>query len=138
MTNPHKGEVVLKVGDESFILRFSIDAICHFEASTGKSLSILATELAAKPDEMSMTTIRHLLHAGLIDNHPDMSLKQAGELILSAGGMTVVMLKVFEAFAFAFPEAAIKAGGAAEASGTPRPPNRATRRRQKRGTGSAS
>lgn len=123
MANPHKGEVELKAGDRAYVLRFSIDAICHLEAATGKPFAVTASEMS-NPDKASMTLVRMLLHAGLQEHHPELSLKEAGEIIIDAGGMAVVTVKVFEAFAAAFPTP--------EASGTPRPP------RGRAGTGRAS
>ncbi len=110
--NPHKGEVELKAGDRVYVLRFSIDAICQLEATTGKPFAVTALEMT-DPTKASMTLVRTLLHAGLQERHPDLGLKEAGEVIIAAGGMTVVTTKVFEAFALAFPQP--------EASGTPRP-----------------
>jgi hypothetical protein len=110
--NPHKGEVELKAGEQVYTLRFSIDAICSLEAASGKPFSVTAMEMA-DPAKASMTLVRMLFHAALQEKHPDLSLKDAGELIIPAGGMAKVTEKVFEAFARAFPEA--------EASGTPRP-----------------
>jgi len=127
MGNPHKGEVDLRAGDKDYVLRFSIDAICTLEASTGKPFAVSAAEMANQKTA-SMTLTRMLLHAALHENHPELTLKEAGELIPHAGGMGEVNVKVFEAFALAFPQP--------EASGTPRPTNRAARR--KAGTGPTS
>ncbi len=119
MANPHKGEVELKAGDETYVLRYSIDAICDLEERLGKSFPVLASEMA-DPTKFSVGLVRNVLHAGLCEKHPDISVKQAGELILSAGGLIAVMEKVSAAFAAAFPKS--------EASGTPRPQNRRQRR----------
>lgn len=125
--NQHKGEIELKAGDKSYVLRFSIDAICTLEEKAGKSFPTLASEMS-DPDKFTVTLVRSILHAGLTERHPDITLKDAGEIIIAAGGMVEVMGKVGEAFEAAFPKS--------EASGTPRPPNRATRRAG--GTGPAS
>lgn len=127
MSNPHKGEVELKAGDKIYVLRFSIDAICNLEDATGEPFSVTASAMA-RQETASMTLTRLLLHAALRENHPELSLKDAGEIIPEAGGMGPVAEMVFEAFAHAFP--------APEASGTPRPQNRAARRAA--GTGPVS
>ena len=113
MGNPHKGEIELQAGDAVYTLRFSIDAICSLEAATGKPFTASAVEMT-DPKTASMTLVRLLFHASLMESHPDVSLKQAGEIIPAAGGMSVVTEKVFEAFALAFP--------APEASEGARPP----------------
>jgi len=100
--NPHRGEVELKVGDAVYTLRFSIDAVCSMEESLGKGFPAIVAELADET-RMSISTIRHVLHAGLRESHPDITLKEAGELILSAGGAATVLGKVSDAIAKAFP-----------------------------------
>lgn len=122
--NPHKGEVELKAGDKAYVLRYSIDAICAIEEKLGKNFLRIVAEMQ-NPATMTVTMMREVLHAGLAERHPELTLKEAGELLVAAGGVVGAMQKVNEAFGAAFPQA--------EASGTPRPQNRADRR--KAGTG---
>lgn len=126
MANPHKGEIELQAGDESYVLRYSIDAICTLEDQLDKGFPAIAAEMG-NPDKMRISSVRQVLLAGLRENHPQITLKQAGELIVSAGGAVVVLGKVAEAFAAAFPET--------EASGTKSPRPRANGRQT---TGSPS
>lgn len=125
MSNPHHGAVEFEAQGKRYSLRFSIDAICHLEAATGRTFPAIAVDMA-NPARVSVTLMRHLLHAGLLEHHPGIDLKTAGDLIVGAGGFDGVMQKVDTAIGLAFP-------AAAEASGTPRPPrppaNRAARRR---------
>lgn len=125
--NPHKGEVELKAGDKVYVLRYSIDAICELEERTGKGFPVLAMEMM-DPNRLRIGLVRDILHAGLLEKHPDITLKEAGELMLAAGGVDVVMKSANKAFAVAFPKT--------EARGAPRPTNQAERR--KAGTGSVS
>lgn len=127
MTNPHKGgPVEFQAAGKSYSLRYSIDAICHLEAATGMTFPVIAVQMG-QPGKISVTLMRHVLHAGLMERHPELDLRAAGELIAAAGGIAGLMLKIDQAIALAFP--------APEASGTPNPPkpNRAARRRA--GTG---
>jgi len=124
MANPNKGEVELKAGDKVYVLRYSIDAICAIEEKLGKNFLRVVAEMQ-NPATMTVTMMREVLHAGLAEHHPEVTLKEAGELLVAAGGVVGAMKKVNAAFGAAFPEA--------EASGTPRPRNRAARR--KAGTG---
>lgn len=103
MANPHKGEVELKAGDETYILRYSIDAICSLEDRLDKGFPVIAIEMSSAAT-MRLTVVREVLLAGLQEHHPDITLKQAGELIVTAGGAMVVMGKVNQAFAAAFPD----------------------------------
>lgn len=118
--NPHKGEVALQAGERALTLKFSIDAICRLEERTGRVFGKIAVEMG-DADKASVTLARDLLHTALFENHPEIGLIEAGELIPEAGGVTAVMVKISEAIVLAFPSQ--------EASGTPRPQNRATRRR---------
>lgn len=104
MANIHKGETELKSGDETYVLRYSIDAICSLENKLDKGLPVIALEMG-DPAKMRLSMIREILLAGLRENHPDITLKEAGELIVSAGGAVVVLGKIGEAFSASFPEA---------------------------------
>src|SRR5574341_949045 len=109
MTNPHKGDVELEVGDARYRLRFSIDAICRLEEATGMSFALLAVKLS-NPATQSVSLVRQVLHAGLSEAHPEIDLKPAGELIVPAGGVGAVMEKFNRAVELAFPE--VKAAAA--------------------------
>lgn len=126
MTNPHRGgPVEFQAAGATYQLRYSIDAICRLEAATGLTFPAIAVQLG-QASKVSVSLMRHVLHAGLFDHHPELDLRAAGELIATAGGIAPLMKKVDQAIALAFPS---------EASGTPNPPkaNRAARRRA--GTG---
>jgi len=103
MANPHKGEVELKAGDSTYILRYSIDAICSLEDRLDKGFPAIVAEMSS-PATMRLSAVREVLLAGLQEHRPDITVKQAGELIILAGGALVVLGKVNEAFAAAFPE----------------------------------
>lgn len=124
MPNPHKGEVDLVAGEKRYMLRFSINALCALEAATGKGLPALIDEIS-DPKTMTLARMRQVLHAALSEHHPELTLEQAGELILPAGGMIGVFGKVSEAMSVAFPEvqAAQKETGSRPPKGPRRPGN---------------
>lgn len=103
MANPHKGEVLLIAGEEQYTLRFSIDAICGLEAAAGKGLPALLGELS-NPETMSVKLLRQVLHAALAEHHPKLTLKEAGDLVVLAGGFMKVFECVADSIAAAFPE----------------------------------
>lgn len=119
MANPIKGEIELLARDKTYILRFSIDAICSLEERLGKGFPAIAAEMA-DPSRITISLARHLLFAALSEKQPDITLKEAGELIAGAGGMVEVVTKVSEAISAAFPDA--------EARGTKSPRKRAGNR----------
>lgn len=100
--NPHKGEVAFEANGQRYVLQFSIDAICILEDAAGKGIVALLSELQ-DPLKMSVTTARIVLWAGLQEHHPDLTIKQAGELILAAGGVENLIGMFDKAFAAAFP-----------------------------------
>lgn len=125
MSNRHKGEVSFEAEGVTYVLRFSIDALCRLEDTSGLVLSDLLEEMSDK-SRMTIRRVRQLLHAALLEHHPELDLQAAGELMLKGGGVLATMARVTEAMSAAFPEA----------SGKPRPPeppatpaNRAERRR---------
>ncbi|MPZ58436.1 MAG: hypothetical protein GEU91_18475 [Rhizobiales bacterium] len=104
MINPHKGEVAFTADERRYVLHYSIDAICALEESAGKGFPALVQEMA-DPDKMSVSLLRKVLWAGLREHHPDLTLKDAGELILGAGGMVGLFPHIERAIAAAFPAA---------------------------------
>lgn len=119
MPNPHKGDIELKAGDATYVLRYSIDAICSLEDDLDKGFPAIAAEMSDTA-KVRISSVRQILLAGLREHHPELTLKQAGELIVSAGGAITVLGKIAEAFSAAFPEA--------EASGKKSPRQRANGR----------
>lgn len=119
MPNPHKGEVELKAGDATYVLRYSIDAICTLEDALDKGFPAIAEEMSV-PANVRLSNLRQILLAGLREQQPDITLREAGELIVLAGGAITVLGKIAEAFTAAFPEA--------EASGKKSPRQRANGR----------
>jgi hypothetical protein len=101
MANPHKGETELVIGDDTFIIRFTANAICEAEEALGKTIIQITDDLAG--GKISMILVRGLLWAGLRDKHPKIDLRQAGDMIVAAGGMMPVFLVISDAFAKAFP-----------------------------------
>lgn len=99
MINPHKGEVAFEANGQRYVLQFSIDAVCTLEGETGKGFVALVEELEQNP---SLTLMRQLLWAGLLERHPDITLKEAGELIPAAGGLVGAMDLFNKAFTAAF------------------------------------
>jgi hypothetical protein len=98
-----KGEVIIEADGKNYTLKFSVNALCLLEAETGKGFPKLAGELS-DPDKVTLTLMRQLVWAGLQEHHRDVTIQLAGDLIVGAGGMTVIMQKISQAIAAAFPE----------------------------------
>lgn len=101
MANPHRGQVDLKVGDKIYTLSFSINAMCELEDAMGEPIALIAAGLN-NPAGVKVSTVRALVWAALLDHHPEIDVKGAGELV-SEAGLPDVMAAVGKAFANAFP-----------------------------------
>jgi len=101
MANKERGETTLTVGDQTYTLRLNIDSICQMEAELDRSFGSIILELA-DPSEMRVATARALLWAALLEHHP-VTVKEAGELMLKAGGVVKVLTVLSEAVKQSFP-----------------------------------
>lgn len=113
MENPHKGMVELKIGEKSYLLRYSIDAICTLEGRLDRGVGSIMLEMA-DPLRVRVSIAREMLYVGLLEYQPEITLKQAGEMIVAGGGVIKVLNKITEAIKASFPEA--------EAESKERPP----------------
>lgn len=125
MANPHKGEVEFTASGESYKLVYSTNALCELEDLTGRGFTDIILELqswAPKFDEkgnplpetqeqiearakkMRLSLVRAVFCAGLRDNHEKTTLKQAGDLMVSVGGLVPAMDLINRAFAVGFPD----------------------------------
>ncbi|MFO7274412.1 MAG: hypothetical protein DIU55_006040 [Bacillota bacterium] len=102
--NRHRGEVELKAGSQTFILRFTTNALVKLEDEVGKPVQELGT---------SMREARALVWAALLHAFPNLTLEQAGDIMDVAGWNNAVQ-KASEALSLAF--------GAGEAQGQGNPP----------------
>lgn len=125
MAHEHTGAVTISAAGKSYTLRFSVNAICELEKQAKMTFPEIATQMA-DPMRVSMTLVRHLLHAGLSDHHPDITLRQAGELVPALGGVYAALEPIGKALGLAFPDSA----------GRQNPPDQPGQ--QQGGTGSAS
>jgi len=103
MANPHRGEVAVETNGASYTLRFSTNAICELEDHMGEPINVIAARLG-NAEQVGLKMARALFWAALRDNHREVTLPQAGELI-DALGAGAAMEKVGEAFRAAFPPA---------------------------------
>lgn len=103
MGNPHRGEVTFEVEGKPYKLCFSANALCEMESALNLGINEIS-ERMSKVEKLRMTTVRAVFWAGLTDNHPDVSIKDAG-LLISAISMARVVELIGEAFSLAFPEA---------------------------------
>ena len=109
MANPHRGEVSFDASGNTYVLQYSIDSLATLEREFGRlegKSKVPIHQIFSELSDIQLTSIngiRLALWAGLREHHPDIDLKSAGELIISAGGANAIFTRVVEAIGLAFP-----------------------------------
>lgn len=101
MANPHRGEVDLVVGAQTYVLRMSINEIAQLESLLDKGVNEISAILGNDQD-VRIGAWRAALWAALQANHKGLTLEAAGD-IMGEAGMPQVMARVGEALQLAFP-----------------------------------
>jgi hypothetical protein len=100
MANSQRGSVALQAGDTAFTVSFSVNALCELEDAFQVPVQKLGDLFSA---ETSIKDVRKLVRCALSDHHPDITEKEAGQVITDAG-IPACMDAVQKAFKLAFPE----------------------------------
>lgn len=114
MANPHRGEVELKAGDKTYILRLTFNGICDLE----QVLDMTSAEIDAlvrNPAQVRSAHWRAILWACLRDKHPEVDLEGAGDII-DAVGPEVAVKAIYAALSTSQPEGKGGAGNPQKAS----------------------
>lgn len=101
MTNAHRGEVALKVGETTYTLVIGRNALAAVESVLGKTWSEIAEDLQGSP---GFGLLRALFWASLQKKHPAIDLLGAGDLMDEVGD-ELLGEKIGEALKLAFPDA---------------------------------
>jgi hypothetical protein len=101
MANAQRGEVAFECDGKSYALRFSSNALCELEDILNCGVNAIATQLS-NPENLRIKTVRAVFWAGLLDRNPEMTLRDAGEIITSLT-LPVALTKIGLAFSAAFP-----------------------------------
>lgn len=100
--NKYKGEVEFKAGEESWVLRFSANAVVGIEEAFDKSIRQLG-DMMADPDKLRMGSVKRMFCIGLVDHYaetrPDMDDAKAQMIFgrLSPIEATQVVVRAFTA-----------------------------------------
>lgn len=131
MANRHQGKSTLEINGTAYTLSYSIDALCRMEDEACKGGQTVTTQdISERAGRGDVRAVRLMFFAALLDHHPDLTLKRAGELILEAGGIAVIAAALRAVLGSTEPDPAdIEAVGA-------RP--RKARQRSAAGTGASS
>lgn len=102
MANKYKGEVEFKAGDETYVLRFSANAIVGIEEAFDKSIRQLG-DMMSDPDKLRMSAVKQMFCIGLIDHYaetkPEIDAAKAEAIFgrLSPIEATQVVVRAFTA-----------------------------------------
>lgn len=97
MVNRTKGQVALEHEGAAYTMALDFNALADFEGETG----LRALEVLQQPEQMTITQMRALFWAGLRQNHPEITLAEAGRIL------TNNLDKMGEALSAAFPDAPV-------------------------------
>jgi len=103
MANPHRGEVALHAGDQTYTLRLSVNAVIEIENHFDLGINQVSEKLS-NPASMRLGNLRAIVFYALKEHHPNMTESGAGEVIGRAG-FDAVGEAIQEAMRLAFPEA---------------------------------
>lgn len=106
MVNPLRGEVDLTAGDTTYKLCFSVNATCALEGLLDKTINEIVESLQ-DPKKVRVQTVRALLWAALSDNHPELTLQDAGRIAHQCGTQ-VAMDKVVQSILLSNPQTEAK------------------------------
>lgn len=95
MANGFTGQLSLEYEGKQYRLTLDFNAMADFEGRTGKD-SLAVIQRYEETGKISMVDLRALFWAGLSQDHPELTLKDAG-LIMSAN--TGALAKLLEAMA---------------------------------------
>lgn len=101
MANELRGEVLWKVGDREYTLRYSYNTLVEIEGALGKGFPVISKELS-DPELITLRTVRTIVHHGLREFHKDLTVEQAGDLIPQGGGLIPTLRMLDKAMSAAF------------------------------------
>lgn len=113
MANKFKGEVALQAGDKTYILDLSFNAMCHLEDHFDKGIIEIGQMLAdmqSDPSKLRAKTIRAVLWGAMIEHQPQVTEKEAGQVV-STVGFAKVFKALTDALLAANPDASDAQGG---------------------------
>lgn len=85
--NQERGERPLVVGEVTYVLKVTSNAICEMETASGRTFDQIMTRIGR---DGSYTDVRWFLWAALRARHPDLTVLAVGDLIDAAGGLGAI------------------------------------------------
>ena len=83
MANPLRGEASFEVEGKPYRVKFDWNAAAEYEDATGRALSDALLDVAKQ--RLSAKSLRAFLWAGLQANHPEVAIRDAGDILAKIG-----------------------------------------------------
>lgn len=83
MANPHRGELVVQMGEKEYKTRLNFDLMAKIESRTGQSVLSIANSLSQ--GQTPLTHLSIVLHAAIKGGGNDVSEKDIDSMIWDAG-----------------------------------------------------
>ena len=97
MANRENGEVSLVIGDKTYTLAMTINAMVALEDMfSTPSQMVTFQKVSEMADAGSIKHLRAILWAVLQEHHPDVTIEQVSTLVRDAGGLGVFTVKLLE------------------------------------------
>lgn len=92
----------LEADGKSFTLNLSVNAMCQIEEKMGMGFPRILNDLS-QPENIKINTVRLIFWGCFIDHHPEVTLEQAGEIMLASGGFAFAIETITTLIADVFP-----------------------------------
>lgn len=103
--NRERGEVALEVSGRTYVMALTVDAMCALEAMFSTPAKFMTfQEITDLAERGSMTHIRGVVWAVMLEHQPEFKLSDVSKLVRSAGGLTPLTVKLAELVAAAQPD----------------------------------
>lgn len=99
--NKHKGHLQVPIGERTYTLQLTFDAMASIEEATGLDIE---NALKFEPGKPMLKRLRMVFFNFLHEHHPEVTEKMAGELLLLAS-VPAIEEALVKATAAAFPQA---------------------------------
>ena len=89
MKNPVRGEIEVEFGDRKVTLKLTANAMCMLEEKTDLPLGQILADfenIGKHPEKMKISDLRVIFWATMLEDWPEASVKDAGDLMASLKG----------------------------------------------------
>ncbi|MBT9387020.1 hypothetical protein KM176_24480 [Pseudooceanicola sp. CBS1P-1] len=75
------GDYTFDALGRSWTLCFDFNALADFEQHSGRKAAAFLAEIETDPEALSLADMRMMVWAGLVQHHPEVTLREAGQIL---------------------------------------------------------